>query len=139
MTRALAPEGFRGLVTNSPRQATSRGEQHSQVNLRSLKNRITGKTDNLTEFWSARSTSAENTKEPASSDVPILEHRRICEECGHVGCCDLAKNKHATKHFHKSKHPLIRSIEPGEEWVWCYVDQIEPGEMRPEGFVPIRG
>jgi hypothetical protein len=109
------------------------------VNLRSLKNRITGKTDNLTEFWSARSTSAENTKEPASSDVPILEHRRICEECGHVGCCDLAKNKHATKHFHKSKHPLIRSIEPGEEWVWCYVDQIEPGEMRPEGFVPIRG
>src|ERR1035441_9588056 len=66
-------------------------------------------------------------------------HLRLCLECGHVGCCDSAKNKHATKHFHKSKHPLIRSIEPGEEWVWCYVDQIEPGEMRPEGFVPIRG
>jgi uncharacterized UBP type Zn finger protein len=66
-------------------------------------------------------------------------HLRLCLECGHVGCCDSAKNKHATKHFHKSKHPLIRSIEPGEEWVWCYVDQIEPGEMGPEGFVPIRG
>ena len=66
-------------------------------------------------------------------------HLRLCLECGNVGCCDLSKNKHATKHFHKSKHPLIRSIEPGEDWVWCFVDQIEPGELRPEGFVPIRG
>ena len=49
--------------------------------------------------------------------------------CGHVGCCDSSKNKHATKHFHKTKHPLIRSIEPGEAWVWCYVDEIEAGEI----------
>ena len=64
-------------------------------------------------------------------------HLRLCLECGHVGCCDSSKNKHATKHFHKSKHPLVRSIEPGEYWVWCYVDQIEPGELRPKGFVPV--
>jgi hypothetical protein len=46
-----------------------------------------------------------------------------------VGCCDSSKNKHATKHFQKVQHPLIRSIEPGESWVWCYVDQMEPGEI----------
>jgi len=62
-------------------------------------------------------------------------HLRLCLECGHVGCCDSSKNKHATKHFNKSKHPLMRSIEPDEYWVWCYVDQIEPGEVTPNGFV----
>ena len=56
-------------------------------------------------------------------------HLRLCLSCGHVGCCDSSKNKHATKHFHRSSHPLIRSIEPGESWVWCYVDEIFPGEI----------
>lgn len=50
-------------------------------------------------------------------------HLRLCTECGHVGCCDSSKNKHATKHFHRTKHPIIRSIEPGESWTWCYVDE----------------
>jgi uncharacterized UBP type Zn finger protein len=63
-------------------------------------------------------------------------HLRMCLECGHVGCCDSSKNKHATKHFHHSKHPLIRSIEPGEEWVWCYVDEVAPGELHADRFVP---
>ena len=56
-------------------------------------------------------------------------HLRLCLSCGNVGCCDSSKNKHATKHFHSAKHPLIRSIEPGESWVWCYVDQIQAGEL----------
>ena len=56
-------------------------------------------------------------------------HLRLCLTCGHVGCCDSSKNKHATKHFHKAKHPLIRSIESGETWMWCYVDEIEPDEL----------
>jgi uncharacterized UBP type Zn finger protein len=56
-------------------------------------------------------------------------HLRLCLTCGHVGCCDSSKNKHATKHFHKTQHPLIRSNEPGESWVWCYVDEIEAGEI----------
>lgn len=56
-------------------------------------------------------------------------HLRLCLECGHVGCCDSSKNKHATKHFHASSHPLIRSIEPGEHWVWCNVDQMLAGEI----------
>ncbi len=48
---------------------------------------------------------------------------RLCRTCGHVGCCDSSKNRHATKHFHATKHPVIRSFEPGETWSWCYVDQ----------------
>lgn len=56
-------------------------------------------------------------------------HLRLCLICGHVGCCDSSKNKHATKHFHSTTHPLIRSIEPGEGWIWCYVDQVSPGEI----------
>ncbi len=55
-------------------------------------------------------------------------HLRLCMECGHVGCCDSSKNKHATRHFHSTKHPVIRSIEPGETWTWCYVDE-EMGEL----------
>jgi len=51
-------------------------------------------------------------------------HLRMCTECGHIGCCDSSKNKHATKHFHHTKHPVIRSIEPGEDWIWCYVDEV---------------
>jgi uncharacterized UBP type Zn finger protein len=51
-------------------------------------------------------------------------HLRLCMECGHVGCCDSSKNKHATKHFHGTKHPVIRSVEPGESWTWCYVDEV---------------
>ncbi len=56
-------------------------------------------------------------------------HLRLCLSCGHVGCCDSSKNKHATKHFRKTHHPIIRSLEPGEDWGWCYVDEvmIEPG------------
>ncbi len=57
-------------------------------------------------------------------------HLRMCMECGHVGCCDSSKNQHATKHFHQTQHALIRSIEPGESWVWCYIDQMSPGEIR---------
>jgi monovalent cation:H+ antiporter-2, CPA2 family len=51
-------------------------------------------------------------------------HLRMCRECGNVGCCDDSKNKHATKHFHATQHPIIRSIQPGEHWSWCYVDQV---------------
>jgi hypothetical protein len=51
-------------------------------------------------------------------------HLRLCETCGHVGCCDNSKNRHATRHFHTTHHPIIKSYEPGEDWGWCYVDEI---------------
>jgi uncharacterized UBP type Zn finger protein len=52
-------------------------------------------------------------------------HLRLCLTCGHVGCCDSSKNKHATKHFHSEKHPIMKSIEPREDWGWCYIDKVE--------------
>jgi uncharacterized UBP type Zn finger protein len=50
-------------------------------------------------------------------------HLRLCLECGHVGCCDSSKNKHATKHNRATHHPVIRSLEPGERWLFCYTDE----------------
>jgi uncharacterized UBP type Zn finger protein len=51
-------------------------------------------------------------------------HLRLCEICGHVGCCDSSPNRHATKHFKATQHPIIKSFEPGEEWGYCYVDDM---------------
>lgn len=51
-------------------------------------------------------------------------HLRLCLICGHVGCCDSSKNKHASKHFHAVGHPLVRSFERGEDWMWCYEDRV---------------
>ena len=51
-------------------------------------------------------------------------HLRLCLSCGHVGCCDSSKNKHATKHYHTTKHPIIRSQERGEQWAYCYPDDL---------------
>ena len=51
-------------------------------------------------------------------------HLRMCLSCGKVGCCDSSPNKHATAHFHESGHPLVRSAEGGEDWSWCYVDEV---------------
>jgi len=51
-------------------------------------------------------------------------HLRLCLTCGHVGCCDSSKNKHATKHFRATMHPAIQSLEPGENWTYCYVDDL---------------
>ena len=51
-------------------------------------------------------------------------HLRLCRACGHVGCCDDSPERHATAHNHATSHPIIRSLEPGEEWSWCYVDEV---------------
>jgi CPA2 family monovalent cation:H+ antiporter-2 len=51
-------------------------------------------------------------------------HLRQCRTCGHVGCCDSSLNRHATRHYHASGHPIIGPVEPGEAWSWCYPDQL---------------
>jgi uncharacterized UBP type Zn finger protein len=51
-------------------------------------------------------------------------HLRICMACGHVGCCDQSPGRHATKHHRATDHPIIRSFEPGEDWLWCYPDEL---------------
>ena len=52
-------------------------------------------------------------------------HLRMCLSCGHVGCCDTSPGKHATKHFKDTQHAIMRSMEPGEDWAWCFVDEVE--------------
>jgi uncharacterized UBP type Zn finger protein len=51
-------------------------------------------------------------------------HLRMCQSCGAIGCCDSSPNQHASAHHRASGHPIIRSIEPGEDWSWCYDDQL---------------
>ena len=51
-------------------------------------------------------------------------HLRLCRICGHVGCCDSSPGKHATAHFHETKHPIVKSLETGERWSWCFVDEV---------------
>ncbi len=50
-------------------------------------------------------------------------HLRLCLTCGHVGCCDSSPHRHARKHFHATKHPIVQSFEPGEDWRWCWVHE----------------
>ena len=51
-------------------------------------------------------------------------HLRLCLTCGHVGCCDSSPNRHATAHYKETGHPVIQSFEPGEDWRWCYIDDM---------------
>ena len=51
-------------------------------------------------------------------------HLRLCMTCGHVGCCDDSKNTHARKHATATEHPIIKSFETGEFWMWCYQDDV---------------
>jgi uncharacterized UBP type Zn finger protein len=71
---------------------------------------------------------------PARAEVPGCEeclktggrwvHLRVCRSCGKVGCCDSSPNKHASRHAEASGHPIMSSIEPGENWSWCAVDEL---------------
>jgi hypothetical protein len=65
-------------------------------------------------------------------------HLRICLECGKVGCCDDSPNRHATALARACGHPIIRSLEPGEEWSWCYIDELMMNipEVRGETRIP---
>ena len=51
-------------------------------------------------------------------------HLRMCETCGKIGCCDSSPNRHATRHAREDDHPVLRSVEPGEAWSWCVVDEV---------------
>lgn len=51
-------------------------------------------------------------------------HLRKCLSCGHVGCCDSSPGKHATAHYKEATHPVVASFEPGEDWRWCYLDNV---------------
>jgi len=65
----------------------------------------------------------EGCAECIAAGTPWL-HLRICLGCGHVGCCDDSPSRHATAHAQHTGHPIIRSIQPDEDWSWCYLDQL---------------
>lgn len=68
------------------------------------------------------SPSAEGCEDCLKTGDPWV-HLRMCLTCGYVGCCDNSPNRHATKHYRATGHPLITSFEPGEDWIWCYLDK----------------
>ncbi|HEX6303863.1 MAG TPA: UBP-type zinc finger domain-containing protein [Anaerolineales bacterium] len=51
-------------------------------------------------------------------------HLRLCMNCGHVGCCNDSKNRHASKHFETTGHPIAKPLEEGEDWLWCFADEV---------------
>jgi uncharacterized UBP type Zn finger protein len=59
----------------------------------------------------------------ADCPATVWTHLRLCLSCGYVGCCDSTPQRHATRHYQSSGHPVMRSFEPGESWRWCYVDE----------------
>ncbi|HUL93159.1 MAG TPA: UBP-type zinc finger domain-containing protein [Burkholderiales bacterium] len=79
----------------------------------------------VVRFDGAKETLAPNT---AGCSSTSWVHLRLCLSCGHVGCCDSSPGKHATQHFHRTQHPVMKSFQPGEDWGWCFVDDlmIEP-------------
>jgi CPA1 family monovalent cation:H+ antiporter len=54
----------------------------------------------------------------------LYVHLRKCVECGHVGCCDSSPGRHATEHYEQTGHPVMRSFQAGEGWLWCYIDEV---------------
>jgi uncharacterized UBP type Zn finger protein len=69
-------------------------------------------------------TAKENVCEECVKQGSSWMHLRTCQTCGATLCCDDSPNQHATKHFHATGHPVIISSEPGERWLWCYVDEM---------------
>lgn len=57
-------------------------------------------------------------------------HLRMCQTCGQIGCCDSSPGRHASKHAAEASHPVLRSVEPGEQWSWCVIDEVA-FELRP--------
>jgi Na+/H+ antiporter len=87
---------------------------------------FTGNCEHLRAFCTADTPSPRTPGgcEECLRDGTTWVSLRLCLTCGHVGCCDSSVHKHATAHFASSAHPVMRSIEPGEAWRWCFVDEI---------------
>ena len=86
--------------------------------------------DHLDELLAVGSRPAEGCEE-CLRDGTRWVHLRQCLNCGHVGCCDSSPQRHATKHFEATGHPVMASAQPGEDWAWCFVDQL--------ALVPVAG
>jgi len=95
---------------------------HKRYMLMKRSNMKTEKCDHVKEIRSVKP-SGSGCKECLEMGDSWV-HLRFCLSCGHIGCCDSSKNKHATKHFHQTRHPIIQSFQPGEDWRWCFVHEM---------------
>jgi uncharacterized UBP type Zn finger protein len=84
---------------------------------------MAGQCSHLNTIAVARATRVEGCEECLELGDTWV-HLRQCLQCGHVGCCDASRNRHATAHFRATGHPLVTSLERGEDWIWCYVDEV---------------
>lgn len=82
-----------------------------------------GSCKHLAHPWKSVDASSPDTCAACIAEGLTWVHLRKCLKCGNVACCDSSPGNHATKHFHNTRHPVMRSYEPGETWRWCYVDQ----------------
>src|SRR5680860_958134 len=69
-------------------------------------------------------TTPEGCEECLAEGTTAWAHLRLCVACGHVGCCDSSPHRHASLHYERTRHPVMRSFEPGESWRWCYVHSL---------------
>jgi len=82
-----------------------------------------GSCKHLDHPWKTIDPSSPDTCAACVAEGLTWVHLRMCLKCGNIACCDSSVGNHATKHFHDTRHPVMRSYEPGETWRWCYVDQ----------------
>jgi CPA1 family monovalent cation:H+ antiporter len=85
---------------------------------------LTGSCDHLRDAPTVAVPHTPGGCEECLRDGLTWVHLRLCLTCGHIGCCDSSIGRHAEAHFHETEHPVMRSIEPGEAWRWCYVDDL---------------
>jgi monovalent cation/hydrogen antiporter len=82
-----------------------------------------GSCKHLKHEWKDVEASSADVCQACVDEGSTWVHLRLCLKCGNVACCDSSPRRHATSHFHDSRHPVMRSFEPGESWRWCFVDQ----------------
>lgn len=81
-----------------------------------------GSCKHLSHEWPDLEPSSPDSCAACIAEGLVWVHLRMCLKCGNVACCDSSPGNHATRHFHDTRHPVMRSFEPGETWRWCFVD-----------------
>ncbi len=84
----------------------------------------TGACDHLSEVRPPVEPNTPGQCEDCLREGTAWVHLRMCVSCGHIGCCDSSPQRHASTHHEVTAHPVMRSAEPGEDWRWCFVDEL---------------
>lgn len=115
-----------GLKHDTSREPSTYNGLREAEGIGTIITTMAGQCSHLNTIAVARATDVEGCEECLELGDTWV-HLRQCLQCGHVGCCDASRNRHATAHFKATGHPLVTSLERGEDWVWCYVDEVFAG------------